>query len=103
MTWKLFEQLFPYGVITGLGEQTAKNLRKNPTIKVINVPENQFAREMLILKKNYIIGENDEFAVGTDYNVYDETSHPDKTCCPLSVYGQAMLNNYLYFHPEINI
>lgn len=103
MTWKLFEKLFPYGITTSLGDRTAKQLRNTPEIKVINVPEHQLAREMIILKKDYIIGENDEFAIGIDYDIYGETAHPEGTCHPLSVYGQAMLNNYLYFHPELNI
>lgn len=103
MSWELFKQLYPSGAQTELGFMTADKLQKASNINVINVPENTLAREMVIGMKDYIIGKDNEFAIGTTYNVYNETQHPDKYACPLNVYGQAMLNNYLYFHPEINI
>ncbi len=100
MTWQLFEAAFPDGTNTEeYGFITANTLRNSPEITAVTVKIIKMARNMCIRVESHIYGAQNEYALGVDYDVNNETPHPD-IITPLNVYGASMLNDYIYLHPE---
>jgi len=101
MSWEHFEEVYPDGAETNeYGFITAQELRQNPDAIAVTVPVYYVARNTRIKDESHIYGANNEYALGISYDVYDQVQHPD-IIYPLSVYGQIMVSDYLYLHPEI--
>ena len=97
MAWEKFENNFPHGVETNFGFATADMLRQRPDIGVVTVSLATPARNMNIKEELIIYGKDNELAVGREYDINKEISHPD-TIYPLNVYGTAMLRDYLAYN-----
>lgn len=99
MAWEHAKTVFPNGYTTPSGKViTAEQLQKSKNIHVLSQQTTAYAREMVTQIMTQIWGENGEYAEGIDYDIYAAVPHPDPNCRPLSVYGQSMVNNFLYLN-----
>jgi len=100
MNWEFLKIYFPSGIVptNEFGPISIEDLQNDESIEYITVNITECARHMLTNTQTYVWGRNGEHAVGQEYNVYGDTEHPDLTNCPLNVYGQSMINDWLYFN-----
>ena len=97
--WNNANEIFPTGFSPDINGIIYSNDRLPESgIEFIRCVKPKFARKMLIQENSQIWGSEGQYAEAIDYNIYSQTFHPDDKWLPLSVYGQSMINNYLYFH-----
>lgn len=101
MAWDLIKKQFPNGKYFKEidGFVTGEFLEQNfPDVEVVTLDDIHTARNMVIKEESYIYGKNNEYAVGVNYDVYNDTPHVDIFERPLNVYGMAMVNGYIKTH-----
>ena len=100
MRWSNVDEIFPLGYAELPDGRVLSNaeLKDSNIATVFQTTFEQTPEGMVTAEKVYFWGDEGEFKVETIYDVYHKVPHPDPECYPLSVYGQLMLNDYLYLN-----
>ena len=100
MNWSNLDIYFPTGEAQ-FNDFDSISIDELRAMKDVNVAvHNVFgmARNMQIFNYNYVYGRDGEEAIAINYDIFDETEHPDPLVRPLNVYGISMLVDFINFY-----
>ena len=100
MKWQNANEIFPSGEVPLPNGQiiTVAELQNSDIATVFQITYEETPDGMITKEQAYFWGDEGEFKIETIYDVYNKVPCVDPECHPLNVYGQQMLNDYLYLN-----
>ena len=98
MKWENLDIIFPTRVVDCDNGFMDNDIVIQNNIHLLSKTLDRDIRGMTTESVTYVWGEDGQYAECVNYNVYNDTVHPNQNCLPLNVFGQSMLNSFLYYN-----